>query len=70
MMTSSDMLCNASLVLLSTGPKRERWESGVFEYVANYDEWDIVDDTGIVAKAPWVRDKTYKFTFFKQRELY
>ncbi len=57
------------------GQRKERWEEGVFEYVP-YFQLSTVDSTtgatinqpitsGLDASVPWVRDKTYKLTFYK-----
>jgi len=61
-------------VTAMVGPKKEMWENGLFEYVFQF----ILDTTtypngvvtNIVASIPWVRDKTYKFTFYKSQGYY
>jgi hypothetical protein len=62
-------------VTAMVGPKKDHWENGLFEYVVQF----TVDTTayppnGVVtsidASIPWVRDKTYKFTFYKSQGYY
>jgi hypothetical protein len=53
------------------GPRREKWDSGVFEYVLQYEQelganGAPVPVTALDANTPWIRDKAYKFTFYKQ----
>jgi hypothetical protein len=50
------------------GPRKDKWDSGVFEYVTAFDD-DGAEDGAVDHGLPWVRDKTYKFTFYR-REIY
>lgn len=60
------------VVTAMVGPKKEKWENGLFEYIFQF----VLDDTNggvatnIDASIPWVRDKTYKFTFYKGQGYY
>lgn len=57
------------------GPRREKWDSGVFEFVLSFVQNRVtVGDNTVLAPAittaldsntPWVRDKAYKFTFYR-----
>jgi hypothetical protein len=52
------------------GPSRERWDSGVFEYVLLFEQ-DLVNNVPVTVTAldpntPWIQDKAYKFTLYKQ----
>jgi len=57
------------------GQRKERWEEGVFEYVPFF---QLATGTGVTqpittgldASVPWVRDKTYKLTFYKSGGKY
>jgi len=57
------------------GQRKERWEEGVFEYVpffqlATGTGVNQPITTGLDASVPWVRDKTYKLTFYKSGGKY
>jgi hypothetical protein len=55
------------IVTSMAGPRREKWDSGVFEFVASYTQENSDPiATALDSNTPWVRDKAYKFTFFKQ----
>lgn len=54
------------VVTTMAGPRKEKWDSGVFEFVVGYDQTVTNAVTAIDANIPWVRDKAYKFTFYKQ----
>lgn len=59
------------VVTAMVGPKKEKWENGLFEYIFQF----VLDTangvaTDINASIPWVRDKTYKFTFYKGQGYY
>jgi len=50
------------------GQRKEKWEEGVFEYVPYFQVNTAITQpitTGLDASVPWVRDKTYKLTFYK-----
>jgi hypothetical protein len=47
------------------GQRKERWEEGEFEYVPWYNPEVDPISTGLDATIPWVRDKTYKLTFYR-----
>lgn len=55
------------------GQRKERWEEGVFEYVPFFELATGINQpitTGLDASVPWVRDKTYKLTFYKSGGKY
>jgi hypothetical protein len=60
------------------GQRKERWQEGVFEYVPFFDldrgtgvnPINQPITTGLDASVPWVRDKTYKLTFYKSGGKY
>jgi hypothetical protein len=56
------------------GQRKERWEEGVFEYVPYFELAGTPVNqpitTGLDASVPWVRDKTYKLTFYKSGGKY
>jgi hypothetical protein len=65
------------VVTAMVGPKKEKWENGLFEYVVQFTLDPIAfpgNPPGVVtnmdASIPWVRDKTYKFTFYKANGYY
>jgi hypothetical protein len=58
-------------VTAMVGPKKDHWENGLFEYVIQFTTpvgAQPVSD--IAASIPWIRDKTYKFTFYKSQGYY
>jgi hypothetical protein len=57
------------LVTSMAGQRKEKWDEGTFEYTVDYDMARQVT-TGLDANIPWVRDKTYKFTFLKHGGSY
>lgn len=70
---AGDATIITGVVTSFTGPMQEKWESGTFEYVPYFDVIDNPDDVaaaGIDSTYPWIRDKAYKFTFFRQAAPY
>jgi hypothetical protein len=55
------------------GQRKDKWEEGVFEYVPMFGTGALAGtpgapalvEVGLDASVPWVRDKTYKLTFFR-----
>jgi hypothetical protein len=47
------------------GQRKDKWDEGEFEYVPWYNPDVAAVTTGIDATIPWVRDKTYKLTFYR-----
>jgi hypothetical protein len=58
------------VVTTMAGPRKEKWDSGVFEFVVAYIQAGPDAVTGLDPNVPWVRDKAYKFTFYKQAHGY
>lgn len=55
------------------GQRKEKWDEGVFEYVPFFALDTAINQpitTGLDASVPWVRDKTYKLTFYKSGGKY
>ena len=55
------------IITSMAGQRKDKWEEGVFEYVPFFELAAGTQPitTGLDASVPWVRDKTYKFTFLK-----
>jgi len=57
------------IITAMAGQKKEKWDEGVFEYVVYFSAGTTVT-TGLDASIPWIRDKTYKLTFYKHSNKY
>jgi len=59
------------VITAMAGQKKEKWDEGVFEYVAYFVPNPTTPiTTGLAANIPWVRDKNYKLTFYKHSNKY
>jgi hypothetical protein len=59
----------SGIVSSTAGHRKEKWDSGVFEWVVDFKRIDGA--TGITTtpypSLPWVRDKQFKFTFYTNK---
>lgn len=58
------------IVTAMAGQKKDKWDEGVFEYVLYFDPAATPVIRGLDGSIPWVRDKTYKLTFYKHGNKY
>jgi len=67
---SGEAVIIMGIVTSMAGQKKDKWDEGVFEYVLYFDPAAQPVTTGLDGSIPWVRDKTYKLTFYKQGNKY
>lgn len=62
---TSDAVMISGIVTSTAGGHSDDWAGGCFEYVVSFSNPTAVTD-GLDPSLPWVRDKSYKFTFYKR----